>query len=587
MRYLIKLFLYARPYWGYLAGATFSVLAVTALNLTAPLIIRELINCIQSPAGNALQQLNVLGLLLILIYIFRSVFQFFSRHLNHVAAWLLVRDMRSRVYDHLQRLSLRYFQDRQTGDLMSRNINDTGNFEVMIAHAIPDSLANILMLLGVTAILMWLNFRLALLTMLPMPLLVYLVAVYARKVRPAFRRQQEKLGELNATLQDNLSGMREIQAFTQEKRESRTIYERAHGHATATITAVRMMAVYHPGVELLAASGNVIVVWLGGRLVLGESMQLADLMAFLLYLGMFYQPIQTLSRVSEDIQNALAGADRVFALLEQEPEVKEKPGAKPLRITKGRITFAGVGFSYVDGQPVLQDIDLEIKGGETIAIVGPTGVGKTTLVSLLPRFYDPTEGTIFIDGVDIRTVTLASLRSQISLVLQDVFLFNGTVMENILYGRPDATIDQVIAAARAACAHEFIERLPQGYDTQIGERGVKLSGGQKQRLAIARALLRDTPILILDEATSSVDTQTEKQIQTALANVIRGRTTLIIAHRLSTVKKADRIVVLANGRIREIGTHDELLAAGGLYSQLCAAQFAEDDHMLPEELVSS
>jgi ATP-binding cassette subfamily B protein len=328
---------------------------------------------------------------------------------------------------------------------------------------------------------------------------------------------------------------------------------------------------------MLTGFGQVIVVWLGGRLVYNQLVPLPDLVAFLLYIGMFYHPVQILSRVNEDLQNAMASAERVFNVLETVPEVQEAPDAQALTRVKGRVTFSHVDFHYTLGQPVLKDINLDVQPGETIAVVGPTGVGKTTLVSLIPRFYDPVAGNIAIDGIDIRRFTLASLRSQISLVLQDVFLFNGTVLENIVYGRPDATREEVIEAAKAACAHEFITGLPQRYDTPIGERGVKLSGGQKQRLSIARAILRDSPILILDEATSSVDTHTERTIQQALANVTSNRTTFVIAHRLSTVKRADRIIVLSDGVIAEQGTHEQLLQQSGIYAALCAVQFADEE----------
>ncbi|MDD5603738.1 MAG: ABC transporter ATP-binding protein, partial [Eubacteriales bacterium] len=501
--------------------------------------------------------------------------QFVRIYVTHLAAWNFVSDMRVRVYDHLQKLSLRFFSDRQTGQLMSRTGNDTAIMENLIAHAIPDMIINILLLLGVAVMLFVLNTWLALFSLVTFPFLIFSVIHFARKVQPKFRMAQQCLAEFNAVLHDNITGVREIQAFNQQEREYGKVLESSLTHVKAVFKALPHIAGYHPSITFFSNIGVVFVIAAGGYLASQGRIPAEDIVAFILYLNIFYQPVSVLGRVNEDLQNALAGAGRTFEILDIEPDIKEKAGAQDLKTEGGGIRFENVSFGYINEMDVLREIDLDISPGEMVALVGPTGVGKTTFISLLSRYYDPDEGRILIDGQDIRDVTLKSLRDNISVVHQDIFLFNGTVAENIAYGVGSASHEDIVRAATVARAHEFILQMENGYDTQIGERGVRLSGGQKQRLSIARAVLRDSPILLLDEATASVDTETEMLIHEAIDQVIKDRTTIIIAHRLSSIKKADKIVVLSEGRIAETGRHEDLLRENGIYKKLYNIQFRD------------
>ncbi len=567
--------MYARKYWIYLIASMIALIVLTATQLFTPWVVRELVAMVTREDPQLGSKAVILALLLCLSYLVQAFCQYVRSYYTHYAAWNFVSDMRIKMYEHLQKLSLSFYTDKQTGQIMSRVSEDIRTFETLIAHAAPDLIINMLILVGVTIVLFSINVYLALLSLITIPILLYATTTFSKKIFPAFKDSQQAMAEFNATLHDNIQGIKEIQIFNKQQKESSRVAQKSVRQAQTMLRALKLSAVYHPSVQFFNNVGNVLVIGFGGVLAAAGKVPVEDIVAFILYLGMFYAPVNALGRLTEDLQNALAGAARAFEIMDTEPDVKEKPGAIELGRVKGAIEFENVSFHYTDKVEVLKNINLEIKPGEMVALVGPTGVGKTTMVSLLARFYDPVEGSIKIDGTDIRDVTLKSLRDNISIVLQDVFLFNGTVAENIAYGAENATMEDIINAAKIAHADEFIENLPDGYNTIIGERGVKLSGGQKQRLSIARAVLRNTPILILDEATASVDVETEKLIHDAIDQVVKDRTTIIIAHRLSSVKKADKIVVLNDGVIEEMGTHQELLEKGGLYSHLCNIQFKE------------
>ena len=553
--------------------AILSTLALTVVNLAAPRVLSQMTGIVGNGVDRAaLSRIRTLTMILICLYLLRVLFRFLSNYLAHKAAWYLVGDLRTRTYDKLEHMHLGYFHDKQTGDLMSRVVNDTRDFELLYAHMIPETITNLVTFAGVLIILLTINWKLAIVTCAPIPLILLSGVIFAKKVRPYFRISQKKMGELNGKLQDNLSGIHEIQAFGREAYETGRVNERNFEHVIAMLKALKISAVFHPAVEFISSAGTILTVAFGGYLAYREGLDVEVIVAFLLYLNLFYAPVTGLANLLENMQQSLAGAERVIFILDAPVEIRNKPEAADLTDVKGDIIFDHVSFSYREDMPVLKDVSFHCQPGKMLALVGPTGVGKTTMTQLISRFYEPASGRILIDGTDIRDVTMESLRRVISPVLQDTFLFNGTIAENIGYASANASMEDIREAARAANIHEDIMAMPDGYDTQVGERGLRLSGGQKQRIAIARAILRKSPVIILDEATASVDVETERQIQKAIAGIAGSRTIIAIAHRLSTIRGADQILVIENGSITESGTHEELLARGGSYARMYEIQ---------------
>ncbi len=573
MKMLWKLTKEAARYKGLYVLAILSTLGLTLVNLAAPKVLSSMTGVVEKGVDDAaLDVIMGLAIVLLVLYLLRILFRFLSNYLAHKAAWYLVGDLRSRMYDKLQSLDLGFFHDKQTGDLMSRVVNDTRDFELLYAHMIPEMITNVVTFVGVLVILLTINWKLALITCCPIPLILASGVVFAKIVRPYFRASQKCMGELNAQLQDSISGLHEIQSFGQEAYESERMKVKNFEQVKAMLKALRASGIFHPCVEFLSSAGTVLVVFFGGYLAYKGQLSVEDIVAFVLYLSLFYAPVSGLATLLENLQQSLAGAERVTLVLETPSAIQNAENAQDIGKVEGAVTFENVSFHYSNKIPVLKNISFSCKPGMMVALVGPTGVGKTTATQLLSRFYDPVEGRILIDGKDIKEVTLESLRHNISPVLQDTFLFNGTIAENIGYAKPDATREEIEEAAKAANIHEDILSMPEQYETRVGERGLRLSGGQKQRVAIARAILRQSPIIVLDEATASVDVRTEKQIQKAIKNITGKRTIIAIAHRLSTIREADMILVIREGVVVERGNHEELMALKGLYYQMQQTQ---------------
>jgi len=569
MNTLWKLTKEAARYKGLYVIAILSTFGLTVVNLSAPKVLSAMTGIVENGMDDeGLKSVRNLALILLGLYLLRVAFRFLSNYLAHRAAWYLVGDLRSRLYNKLQSLDLGFFHDKQTGDLMSRVVNDTRDFELLYAHMIPDLITNFVTFIGVLIILLTINVKLALITCCPIPLILISGVFFAKKVRPYFKASQKVMGDLNAQLQDSLSGLHEIQAFGQEAYEGERVRKKSFEQVIAMLKALKASAIFHPCVELLSSAGTILVVFFGGYLAYLNEISIADIVAFVLYLSLFYAPVSGLANLLESLQQSLAGAERVTLILDTPSAIQNSEKAYPLENVKGSIEFEHVSFNYDNKIPVLRDISFSCKPGMMVALVGPTGVGKTTTAQLISRFYDVTDGKIMIDGHDVRDVTLESLRHNISPVLQDTFLFNGSIAENIGYARPQSTREEIEAAAKAANIHDDILLMPDGYETQVGERGLRLSGGQKQRVAIARAILRKSPIIILDEATASVDVQTERQIQSAISELTGKCTIIAIAHRLSTIMNADLILVIHEGKIVEQGTHQELMDKKGFYYKM-------------------
>ena len=567
-----QLLAFIKPYKMRLALGVVCMIVAALGYLVVPWLIRNVVDGVLQNKDLGLLTLIVIAILI--IFLIRGFATYGQNYMMAYVGQRVVIDIRETLFKHLQRLDQAYFDTRKTGVIMSNITSDVGALQQAIVDNLISFMTEGVTLVGSLVFMFYLDWKLSLLTLIIVPVVLGLTNVFGKRLRSAGHEVQGRTADITAFLQEVISGARVIRSFARESFEFKRFEKENKNNFDAAMKATKLTAIMGPMVEFSAAIAVVVILWYGGYSVVQGYITAGSLIAFLIYAINLANPVKRLTQVYGNIQKALAAGDRVIYILETQPHVKELPTAKTMDHVKGEVHFDNVQFSYDAENLALKGVTLHVKPGETVAIVGPSGAGKSTIANLLPRFYDVTGGSIRIDGMDIREATFTSLRENIGLVPQDTMLFNASVRDNILYGRLDATDEEVLAAAKAANAIEFIEKLPQGFDTMVGERGNSLSGGQRQRIAIARAILKNPSILILDEATSALDTESEKIVQEALERLMKGRTALVIAHRLSTVQHADHIVVLQQGSVVEEGTHDELLALQGLYSHLYTVQFS-------------
>jgi subfamily B ATP-binding cassette protein MsbA len=598
---------YLRPYRWWMLVALLALLVSTSVGLLLPLAVGQLVNSFTD--ATARFDINQVAVALVAVVVVQAAFSLVQTYSLSFVGERVVSDLRIEAFTHLQRLSLGFFNNRRTGEITSRITNDVTLIQSTVTTNVANLLGAVVQFIGALVLMIAVSWQLSSLALVLVPVVTLLGLIFGRLIRRISTTVQDRLADASSVLEESVAGVRVVQSFAREPYEVARFSTAVEATFNTALRRARVRAVFQPLVAIAAWGTMVAVLWVGGQLVLSGALRPGDLIAFMLYAGNISGTLATLSGLFGQLQEALGAVTRVFELLDTKPEISDRPGAVELAEVQGRVTFEGVTFGYDtdegpmtkdEGSPspgptedssislsssvfrpaVLTNLSLDISPGEMLALVGPSGAGKTTLVNLIPRFYDVQAGSVQVDGRDVREITLASLRRQIGIVPQETLLFSGSVRENIRYGRLEASDAEVEAAAQAANAHAFIQALPQGYDTAVGERGVKLSGGQRQRVAIARAILKDPRILILDEATSALDSESERLVQGALERLMQGRTSIVIAHRLSTIRRADRIAVIVAGELLELGSHSELIARGGLYARLYTMQFREEDQML-------
>jgi ATP-binding cassette, subfamily B, bacterial len=565
-----KFFSYYNPYKGLLLADLACALVVAAITLTLPLCARYITkNILEENAPNALTQIYTVGAVMLALVVIYALCNSFVDYKGHMMGALMERDMRAELFEHYQKLSFGFYDDQKTGQLMNRITNDTFALGELYHHGPEDIALTTLKFCGTFVILLTINVPLTLVVFLFLPIMAVYAFYFNKKVNIALRKGKDRIGDINAQVEDTLSGIRVVKSFTNEDIEVKKFAYENNRFLESRSDGYKNEAIAYNGTVAFTQLFTIVVIVFGSAAIVDGSLDLADLVTYLLYLGIIIEPIRTALNFARLYQEGITGFDRFMEVLEVRPGIQDSPNALDLTNVRGNIEFKNVTFKYKEGHDfVLEHLSLSIKAGEYVALVGPSGVGKTTLCSLIPRFYEVTEGNILVDGQNIKDVSLHSLRKNIGIVQQDVYLFSGSVAENIRYGKLGASMDEIIEAAKKANAHEFIMVLPQGYDTDIGQRGVKLSGGQKQRLSIARVFLKNPAIIIFDEATSSLDNESERAVQESLETLASNRTTLVIAHRLSTIRNAGRIVVLSDDGIQEQGTHEALMALNGRYAKL-------------------
>ncbi|MGJ0691243.1 ABC transporter ATP-binding protein [Acidaminococcus intestini] len=574
MNLYLRILKFIRPYLGRLIAAGFCTVMTAAANLYVPWIVRDVIDKVFQNKDSDL--LNLISLGIVVIFFARGIFYYGQSYLMNYVGESIVIDVRGIVYRKLMTLSTHFFDTNKLGTIMSYVTNDVAALQgAMVANSI-EIITETSVLIGSVGAMVYLDWKLTLFTFCTFPVVLFFMDFFGKKIRKSGHRIQQATADITSILQETLAATRVVKSFVREPYEIARFDQQNKANFYANMKSAKLMGTLSPVIEFIAALGVTAIIWFGGRSVIGGDITAGSLVAFLVYAINISNPIKRIARVLGSIQKALAAAERVFYIMDLTDTIPQKPDAITLPSVEGNVEFRHVSFAYNKGETILHDVSFSAKPGQAIALVGPSGAGKSTVASLLPRFYDVTEGAIFVDGHDVRDVTLASLREQVGIVPQETNLFNDTVYNNILYGRLDATRDEVIAAAKAANADEFIQQLPKGYNTQLGDRGVNISGGQRQRISIARAILKNPRILILDEATSALDTESERIVQEALDRLMVGRTSFVIAHRLSTIQNAAKIIVLDKGSIVEEGTHQQLMAKHGLYAHLHDIQFKEN-----------